>query len=218
MTPFILGTFNIRSITHELQTIGATSIRILNEDFRLGLLEEAKGYTFAPADPVVGSGDRIVRQQLELFEDFPHESNYALLKQAFQNFLNVCLSEAAIYPFETRLQFNSMILQKYHKGSTGITPHRDGLRYVNLVCIFIISGEGRFYICPDRSGSGSREVAASPGDVVLLKAPGFLGSRDRPFHYVADIQTVRYTLGLRQDDTVAQDRTQMKPRSCGFPK
>jgi hypothetical protein len=92
-----------------------------------------------------------------------------------------------------------MVLQRYEKGSIGITPHRDGLRFINLVCVFAVGGRGRFYVCSDRSGKDAREIDASEGNVILMRAPGLFGSQDnRPFHYVTDIRETRYTFGLRQ--------------------
>src|SRR3712207_8397186 len=46
-----------------------------------------------------------------------------------------CLVQLRTYPFEMALSFNSMVLQRYEKGSIGITPHRDRLSYINLVCV-----------------------------------------------------------------------------------
>jgi hypothetical protein len=190
---------DVDSIVKELSSLGATSARMLDEDFRVALLKEAQDYNYEPEDEVVGIGDRVVRQQVSSFEDFPEDSGYVLLKNAFQDLLEQCLVQLGTYPFEMVLSFNSMVLQRYEEGSIGITPHRDGLSYINLVCVFIIGGKGSFYICSDRSGNDSIEIDASPGNVILMRAPGFLGSDDgRPFHYVTDIQESRYTFGLRQ--------------------
>ena len=45
----------------ELSSVGTTSVKILDEDFRVTLLEEAEGYNYKPEDEIVGSGDRLVR-------------------------------------------------------------------------------------------------------------------------------------------------------------
>jgi hypothetical protein len=195
---FILHDFDITKILEELSAVGTTSVRILNEDFRKVLLKEAEGYTYKPEEETVGSKERIVRQQMGSFEEFSDGSKYALLKKSFQTLLDGCVAELETYPFETRLSFNSIVLQRYQEGSLGITPHRDRLMYINLVCIFNIDGRGRFFICSDRSGRDAREIDASPGNVVFMKAPGFFRSKDRPFHFVTDIQETRYTFGLRQ--------------------
>jgi hypothetical protein len=109
------------------------------------------------------------------------------------------MAQLEAYPLETSLSFNSMVLQRYEEGSLGITPHRDGLSYVNLVCVFIIGGRGRFYVCSDRSGRDAKEIDASPGNVIFMRAPGLFEAEDnRPFHYVSQIEEPRYTFGLRQ--------------------
>lgn len=196
---FLPCNLDIASILGDLSALGATSTKILDEDSRVSLLREARNYNYQPEDEIVGSGDRVVRQQVSAFEDFPEDSGYVLLKNSFQHLLEQCLVQLGTYPFEMALSFNSMVLQRYEEGSIGITPHRDGLSYINLVCVFIIGGKGSFYICSGRSGKDSVEIDASPGNVILMRAPGFLGSEDgRPFHYVTDIQEPRYTFGLRQ--------------------
>jgi len=139
-----------------------------------------------------------VRQQIESFENFGGDSKYILLRRQFQKLLHGMFRDLDVYPFDTPLNLNTMTLQKYRKGSIGITPHRDGLRYINLVCIFIIDGKGKFFVCADRSGGDALEIDNRPGSVVFLRAPGFMGSEERPFHFVTGIQETRYTFGLRQ--------------------
>jgi hypothetical protein len=109
-----------------------------------------------------------------------------------------------IYTFETKLAFNSLVLQKYNKNSIGITPHRDHLKYINLICIFIIKGKGRFFVCSDREGHNAIEINSEPGNLIILRAPGFLGTKLRPFHYVTDINETRYTFGLRQKNIIVK--------------
>lgn len=196
---FIPSRFDIGQVLEELSSVGATSVKILKDDFGAALLEEAEGYAYEPEDEFVGHGDRLVRQQVSSFGDFSDASRYVLLRDSFQGLLERRLADVGCYPFETKLNFDLMVLQRYERGSIGITPHRDGLRFVNLVCVFVIGGRGRFYVCSDRSGRDAREIDASPGSVILMRAPGLFGSGDnRPFHYVTDIQETRYTFGLRQ--------------------
>lgn len=196
--PFDLSELDLDQVLDRLLCVGATSVRILKEDIRLSLLKEAEGYNYKPEDEIVGNGDRVVRQQLSSFEDFSSASMYLSLKEAFQTLVDRSFARLEVYPFDKPLHFNSMALQKYDSGSLGITPHRDQRRYINLVCIFVVGGGGRFHICADRSGIGAREIPAPPGHVIVMRAPGLLGTRDRPFHYVTDIQQPRYTFGLRQ--------------------
>jgi hypothetical protein len=196
---FLPTNLNTDSILEELLSVGATSIRLLEENFRVALLEEAEDYDYQPEDEIVGSGDSMVRQQVSSFDVFPDHSGYVLLKESFQDLLEQRMAQLEAYPLETSLSFNSMVLQRYEEGSLGITPHRDGLSYVNLVCVFIIGGRGRFYVCSDRSGRDAKEIDASPGNVIFMRAPGLFEAEDnRPFHYVSQIEEPRYTFGLRQ--------------------
>ncbi len=196
--PFVLENLDINKVLQGLSDCGATSFRILAEDFRLSLLREAQQYPYSPEAEIVGSGDRIVRQQVASCEAFAEGSLFLLLNDTFERLLLGNVARSGISPFETPLRFTSLVLQKYETESLGITPHRDHLRYINLICIFVIGGRGRFYLCADRSRRDAREIDASPGNVILMRAPGFLGSTHRPFHYVSDIQETRYAFGLRQ--------------------
>jgi hypothetical protein len=195
---FNLDDFDIVEVLGELESKGAASSPVLNEGFRKCLLKEALSYDYRHEEEIVGSGDKVVRQQIESFENFGPESKYILLKRQFQKLLEGMLRDLEAYPFGIPLNLNTMVLQKYRKGSIGITPHRDGLKYINLVCIFVIGGKGKFFVCAERSGSEAIEIPHRPGSVIFLKAPGFMGSDERPFHFVTDIEETRYTFGLRQ--------------------
>lgn len=194
----VLGNFDMKNTLERIASYGATSVKVLDEAFRRLLLEEAKSYPYQSQEEIVGSGERIVRQQMQAFEDFPKTSKHVLLKDSWQAILERGLAAMQADPFPIRLHFNSMVLQRYEPGSLGITPHKDRSVYINLICIFVIGGNGRFYVCSDRSGSQAREISASPGHVILMQAPGLLGSTDRPFHYVSNITACRYVFGLRQ--------------------
>ncbi len=195
---FVLDNFDMAKILDELVRIGATSVKLLTDEFRMALRQEAEGYVYEAEDEVVGSGDSTVHQQISSFSNFVDESNYYLLRNAFQALLDAAFAKLDVYPFATRLNLNALVLQKYGQGSLGITPHRDQLRYINLVCVFMIAGQGRFCLCADRSGNNADAIDATPGKVIFMRAPGLLGASKRPFHYVTDIQAPRYTFGLRQ--------------------
>lgn len=171
---------------------------LLQEAARLELLHEAKSYCYVDQTGVVGTGDRIVKQEYSSFDAFPESSLYTSLMTEFQALMNEALFGSANYPFTVPLQFNWMVLQRYEPGQLGLTPHRDSYSAINLVCIFNIDGQGKFYVCADRKGTNSLEIDTTPGNVIFLKAPGFLLSNRRPFHYLTDIRSTRYSFGLRQ--------------------
>ncbi len=171
---------------------------LLSEAARLELLQEAIHYCYVDETGVVGTSDRLVKKEYSSFRAFLEPSLYRSLTAEFQALMDEALSAKANYPFTIPLQFNSMVLQRYEPGQLGITPHRDRYSAINLVCIFNISGQGQFYLCGDRMGTNSFEIDSTPGNVIFLRAPGFLESDERPFHYVTNIRSTRYSFGLRQ--------------------
>lgn len=182
-----------------LTRCSALAVPLLSDAFRLSLLQAARASRFRAARPRVGEGERQVRQRMEVCGEFPGESIFRILGRAFQHIWDAYLTRASSSPFEGRLVFNDLMLQRYSVGEVGITPHRDRTAYRNLVCLFVLAGEGRFYVCDDRKASAAREIPHVAGDVLLMRAPGFLGSAERPFHFVRDIRSPRYVFGLRQE-------------------
>jgi hypothetical protein len=207
---FCLDQFDPHQIISTLSAQGAMSIPFLREDFRLTLLQEARGYTYSLEPEVVGSGEELVRQQAASRCVVDEGSAYTVLREAFQAVCDDAFQSLSPYPFPTRLRLTELRLQKYTPGSFGITPHRDGSRFCNLVCVFLIGGSGRFAVCADRSGRDARDLDTTPGRLLLLRAPGFLGSAERPFHYVTDIREERYTCALRQREPVKRGWYEMR--------
>lgn len=195
---FILNSLDHAAIVEALATTGAISVPLLAESVRLQLQQEAERYRYRSETRVVGEGDRRVWQDYSSCETVPPASRFMELAAAFQALLDQTFAPCRPYPFSTPLKFNSWVLQRYQPGQLGITPHRDSLRAINLVCIFNLSGEGQFYLCQDRSGREAQAIDTTPGHVILMRAPSFLGSSLRPFHYVANFQSTRYSFGLRQ--------------------
>jgi len=109
------------------------------------------------------------------------------------------LGEASLPLLSAPPPFNDLIVQHYAAGCAGISPHRDHIRYEDLVVIVPLCGSARFYVCAARDGREPREIPAPVGSAVLMRAPGFDGNRARPFHYVEEITADRYSFGLRHD-------------------
>ncbi|HSS66365.1 MAG TPA: hypothetical protein VLS27_18185 [Gammaproteobacteria bacterium] len=196
---FAISTLPVNEIVVGLEQHGALSLPLLNETFRHELLAEAQSVSFRPARESVGEGDRLVYQRMEVCNRFPRGSVFVALRDDFQALWDASFIECPDYPFETRVRFNDLMLQRYAPGEVGITPHRDRSGYRNVICLFVLAGRGRFGVCADRSGKNEREISNAPGEVILTRAPGFLGSNARPFHFVRDIVEPRYVFGLRQE-------------------
>lgn len=185
----------------ELATVGAASSPVLDVACCTLLLAEvrARGYTFTAQGREQGTPGARVYQELETFLDFPKDSEFLLLKDIFEARLDEYADSLPDYPFLCAPVFHSITLTRYQAGSIGITPHRDSLIYKNLICIFVLGGKGRFFLCTDRLGQGRQEIDASVGNVIFLRSPGFMGITKRPFHFLTDVTTTRYSFILRQE-------------------
>lgn len=100
--------------------------------------------------------------------------------------------------FSQPVQFTDLMAQRYEPGPFGISPHRDGLRYINLVALFVLKGQAEFCLCDSRSGANPVSIENEPGSLLLMRAPGFCGEDFQPFHFVGKISSQRISLGLRQ--------------------
>lgn len=196
---FVEPAVDVVEILHRLEREHAVAVPALTADYRAWLLEEARIAPFREARPLVGRGERLVRQRMGVHDGFGPDSRFRDLTGCYQTAWDGWLASVTPYPFESRLVFNDLMLQVYQPGETGITPHMDRTSYRNLICLFVLEGRGRFGICEDRSGRSTRIVAHEPGDVVLTRAPGFRSSAYRPFHFLDRITERRYVFGLRHE-------------------
>ena len=155
---------------------------------------------FRSAKPVMGEGERAVYQDFDICLSIPRAHRLWDIAEAVERLIAAALCTMAEPPLEA-LPLNDLVLQRYPPGARGITPHRDHVRYVGLVVIVQMSGDGRFGLCADRASAGARVLQAGPGDGILMRAPGFAGSKDRPFHFLDGITAERYSLGIRSDKT-----------------
>lgn len=173
----------------------AVSLPFLTQAERAPLLAEARGLPYRAARPVVGEGSRAVLQDFHLTEEAPPQGALA----GFARALEARLRSLGRPWLEPGFALDDLMVQRYPAGSRGITPHRDHLRYRGLVALLTLAGRARLFLCADRSGSAPREIAINPGRLVLLRAPGFAGAEERPFHFLTEVAQERFSLGLRHD-------------------
>jgi hypothetical protein len=177
----------------------AVSLPLLGARVRRRLIGATTRLPYRPAIPVVGAGANAVRQDFELCMAIPERSLLRAFAAALEALLNAALARLEPRPLARPLHLNDLIIQRYPEGSFGITAHRDHVRYQDLVALVTLSGAARFCLCDDRAGRGARELPCPPGHLLLLRAPGFGGRRDRPFHFLDRIARSRLSLGLRHD-------------------
>ena len=198
-TEFHFPDLDVRELLERTAREKAISVPFLDAAACEALHREALGYSFRPARAVVGKGENRVLQRLGVIPELPARSRFIVLAEAFQVWWDRRLEGVSPYPFESRLTFNDQMLQNYEIGEVGISAHRDHIEYRNLICLFMIAGKARFYVCSGRDGTDAREIPNGPGDLIITPGPGLFGSMRRPFHLVRDISIPRYVFGLRQD-------------------
>ena len=96
-------------------------------------------------------------------------------------------------------------IQRYRRGSTGISPHRDGRRFIKLISVFSLGSPAELRLFRDRRGSPMRRYQLDPGDLLLLRAPG-LAERPSagPLHSVSGpAGEARYSITLRMKQPAA---------------
>ena len=182
-----------------LQRVRAISVPILTEEFRQILLEEALTYPLRYINNTIGSGENEVKQEMFLQGQLDEQGAFGQLVSEFQTLFNASI--ASENWFDGEVVFNDWMIQKYEPGCIGITPHRDRTDYRHMICLFVLSGHGRFGISEDRGRSKAVEVANLPGDVILMPGPGFRWMENRPFHFLEEITEERWVFGLRHDET-----------------
>jgi len=182
---------------------GAASLPLLAADELPALLAAAASLAFRTGRREVGSGAAAVRQDFDICMNPPKPSALWDLAARIEEFLARALSTIQPPLLAAPLRLNDLVVQRYPPGSFGITAHRDHVRYTGLVALILLSGAGRFFVAETRDGSAAREIPWRPGEVMLMRAPGFAGRDDRPYHYLSDISSKRYSIGLRQDTQAA---------------
>lgn len=181
---------------------GAVSLPWLEASALGPLRRAAARLRFRPARPEVGEAERRVRQDFEIALEAPPRGLLWRFAHALEAELAAALALLPAPPLAgalAPLSLNDIAVQRYAAGSKGISPHRDHLRYRGLVVLLSLSGSARLFLCDDRSGAGAEPVSIAPGRLLLMRAPGFAGSEERPFHFLADVTAPRYGLGLRHD-------------------
>jgi hypothetical protein len=168
---------------------------------RARLLDEASGRVLRSAPTQVGA----VRQRAELAV-FGLAAAGAATRAAAAELQQLVASRAGRFGGQG-FEVNELTLMRYRGRGAGISAHRDHARYRLLIAVLSLQGHARLAIVADRAAS--RPLASwhcRPGDVVLLRAPGWADCADgRPLHLVDCDPGERLTLSLRMDSRLEVD-------------
>ncbi len=174
------------------------AVPCLDERQRQALVSLVDSLTYRSAKPVMGGATTPVYQDFELCYDIPPNHQLWELARYLEKRIATTIKISGLQGHDA-LQFNDLIVQNYPPGCQGITPHRDHVRYRIVVAIFLLSGDGNFCTCDDRSGTGAKTIPAVPGDLLLMSAPGLVEEGSGPLHFVNGVTRRRRTIGLRYD-------------------
>ncbi len=180
----------------EIETLGATTIpAVIGPQTRRRLLDEITMYQLE-VEPVE-KGPHRVTQAFAAISEFPVISHFREISGQLQRWLVSELCEKHPGILSEPLTFTELVAQRYQPCPVGISAHRDGASFINLIAILVLEGQGRFCICDDREGSNPVSLRNEPGDLILMRGPGFRGSDIQPFHFVDKVETRRTTFSLR---------------------
>lgn len=185
-------------VVRELDKHGGVSVPLLTENFRRELLAEAETYEYEKQPEVVGPYN--VKEQLSsVTKPFPDGSLLYKLKEELERMIiEKMVASGMTDIFETPLRFNEMSLQRYEKGSIGITPHVDGKSVMNIICVVILTGTAKFGLCDDRAGNNPSFLDTTPGNIILMCSTGYRSTNFQQFHFVGNVTERRITVGIRQ--------------------
>ena len=184
---------SLESIHHSLIATGFASTPFLTEDEREWLLAEARTLDYVRQPEVAESG--VVREDLSSCAVKGEGNAFFAVADRLARLVTE-LSSANGFQLPA-LPKAHVALQKYEAGSFGITPHRDEKKYGVVICIIPLTGKGVLAACDNREGSNPVPVDTTPGNLVLLRAPGYAGMHARPMHAVSDITEERIVIGVR---------------------
>jgi hypothetical protein len=195
----LTGAAELAAALERLEAEDAVALPLLGARARRRLIGATSRLRYRPATPMVGTNAKAVRQEFEICMTIPESSLLRSFAATLEGLLNAALGRLTPAPLDHPLQLNDLVVQRYPKGALGITAHRDHIRYRDLVALVTLSGTARFCLCADRGGRGTREIPSPGGSLLLMRAPGFAGRRDRPFHFLDRVTQPRLSLGLRHD-------------------
>lgn len=192
-----LNTIDMTGLLGDVATSGAIVVPgALKRSGLDRLLLEAKGFQWRKAINIVGKAN--VQQDYFVNTQFTEMSAF---RQLAREFLPIGQAiRDIVAPAESGFRFTEMRVQRYDPGSSGISPHRDGSWCRVIIALFVLEGGGSFGLCKDRVGATPVEPRYLPmkaGDLVLMRAPGFLGENTAPMHFVESVRERRITFGLR---------------------
>ncbi len=199
---------DLAAAMEETGRIGAGKVRgALAPEARCRLVAALESAAFERPSERVGD----VRQDFDLLVmkpgEGPADPTFSALLALAEEYAALLRAQAMSLdePWLADFVPTDIYVQRYGRGSEGISPHRDGRRFIKLISVFSLGSPAEFRLCRDRQGSPLRRYQLDPGDLLLLRAPGFAGRPSAgPLHSVSGpTDEVRYSITLRMEQQAA---------------
>lgn len=186
------------TLARTLQNSDVCVLTLLTKDTCTALTDEVAKLSFTKAEHVYGT--HLVEQHFSYSYDYKEDGLVHKLQNELEDFLStITIQNTSI--FETPLSFNEIATQEYEPSLIGITTHKDESIFKNIIVVCNITGSATFYTTTSRDNGKETSYLVEPGDVIFMKAPGFLGGNSRPLHGVREILSRRTSITFRQKIT-----------------
>jgi dihydroneopterin aldolase len=165
-----------KNLIEDLEINNVVVLPLLSDGLCKKMKEAAKEYQFIPAEKVY-SKTNIVEQNFTYFRDYPHNNFLWHVSHELEQLVN----DASQY---------------YNVSKLGISLHKDESRFRNIIVICVLEGESEFCTLTEQ---GEKSISSKPGDVIFIRAPGFMNTNIRPVHAVKNIISLRLSVTFRQE-------------------
>ncbi|MCX6819861.1 MAG: hypothetical protein NT019_01030 [Candidatus Adlerbacteria bacterium] len=192
----------LKGCVEEIKKYGAGTVSdFLKLDVRQALLGELSQHAMVrqPAE----WGPHKVKQALKMVGLLPEGSLFLQVRDELALWLNNEFSTKFPNHLSLPLCFTEMSVQAYDPGPIGVEPHYDGVSVINLIALLVLEGNGQFCTCEDRAGTITHPIRNEPGDLLLMRGPGFLGSPQQVLHRINNITVKRTVVVCRHDVPVS---------------
>ncbi len=188
--------FDHIEVVNQLALKGVTVVEdFLTEYLTSELLSELGGMSLTKQPEHYGK--RQVHQNFSSIGHFGTKSLFTATKDILEYALNQKFFLSKTKVISEELKLNEMSVQRYGISDCGIGIHKDGASIINLIVILMLEGDGDFYVCKDRDGGKKFKVPNKPRDMLLMRAPGFLGENIEPLHMVGEVRAQRTIFAMR---------------------
>jgi dihydroneopterin aldolase len=183
-----------KNIIRELQENDVCTLPLLSEELCIKIQEEAVRFPFIEAEKVYGKNN--VQQNFTYFREYPKDNFLWNIAYELEQYLHQETEGLPYQVFETPLTFTEVSSQIYEVGELGISFHKDESRFRNIIVICVIEGVSEFSAITQR---GEITITGKRGDVIFMRAPGFMQTDIRPMHMVKNIISKRLSISFRQE-------------------